>query len=52
MTLLLDAGAPRNGVAHVSDAAASVFVEADTAGAVRERLAEAVDWWHLNTAWK
>ncbi|MFE2914312.1 acetyl-CoA carboxylase biotin carboxylase subunit family protein [Kitasatospora indigofera] len=51
VTLLLEPGVPRNGVEHVSDAAASVFVEADTAGAVRERLAEAVDWWHLNTAW-
>ncbi|MEU8888659.1 ATP-grasp domain-containing protein [Streptomyces sp. NPDC048442] len=52
VTLLLEAGARCSGVEHVSDAAASVFVTADSAQTVQKLLAEAMDWWRENTAWK
>ena len=50
--LLLEPGERRDGVAHVSDAAATVFIEAESADAVRKLLAEAIAWWHENTAWE
>ncbi|MER5639930.1 hypothetical protein ABT095_23650 [Kitasatospora sp. NPDC002227] len=52
LTLLIEPGAERRGVEHVSDAAAQLFVLAETASLVRERLAEAVEWWHQHTAWR
>ncbi|MFI0980380.1 ATP-grasp domain-containing protein [Streptomyces sp. NPDC021093] len=51
VTLLLEAGARSRGVEHVSDAAATVFVTADSARTVQRLLAEAMDWWHMNAAW-
>ncbi|WP_329617390.1 hypothetical protein OG244_34280 [Streptomyces brevispora] len=50
--LLLAPGTRRKGVEHVTDAAAAVFVQAATAEAVRNLLAEAMDWWQQNTAWR
>lgn len=50
--VLLEPGARRKGVEHVSDAAGAVFVTAESADAVDGLLAEAMDWWHENTAWK
>ncbi|WP_338675180.1 hypothetical protein V1460_20965 [Streptomyces sp. SCSIO 30461] len=52
VTLLREPGAHCEGVEHVGDGAASVFVQADTAEAVRKLLAEAMEWWHENTVWR
>ncbi|MGW2397553.1 ATP-grasp domain-containing protein [Kitasatospora sp. NPDC001664] len=51
LTLLIEPGAERRGVEHVSDAAAQLFVRAGTADLVRERLAAAIEWWHEHAAW-
>ncbi|MGW5614133.1 ATP-grasp domain-containing protein [Streptomyces sp. NPDC003877] len=52
MTLLRAPGARCDGVEHVGDGAAAFVVEAGTADAVRKLLAEAMRWWHENTAWQ
>ncbi|MET9686493.1 ATP-grasp domain-containing protein [Streptomyces coeruleorubidus] len=52
MTLMREPGARCKGVEHVGDGAASFFVQAETAESVRKLLAEAMEWWHENTAWQ
>ncbi|CAL9442820.1 ATP-grasp domain-containing protein [Streptomyces sp. enrichment culture] len=52
MTLLREPGARCDGVEHVGDGAASFVVRAETAESVRKLLAEAMQWWHENTAWQ
>lgn len=52
LTLLLEPGTRRQGLEHVADAAARVFVHAGTAEEVREQLGEVTDWWHRHTQWR
>ncbi len=50
--LLLEPGMMRNGVAHVADAAAQVFVDAQDAQTVRTLLADVAEWWQLSAQWQ
>ena len=52
LTLLLEAGTRRQGLEHLTDAAASALVRADTAEEVRKQMGELMDWWHAHTQWR
>ena len=49
--MLLEPGTRRQGVEHITDAAASAFVQAENAESVRKLLAELARWWEESAAW-
>lgn len=52
VTMLLEPGTRRQGVEHITDAAARAFVQAENAESVRKLLAELARWWEQSAAWR
>jgi len=51
LTLHLKAGTERRGMKHAAESAAGAIVTAETAGGVRDRLNNVLDWWQEKPTW-